>query len=594
MRRPSLLPVVRSAACLAAVLLLAPAAGGQEVPEASFGESVAVDLMTVEVLVMDRRGDVVRDLGRADFRLFENGRPVELTHFESPPAAAAGIVATGEGDAAAPAPPVAESPGHFVVVVDNLHMGLVNRHALFTELYRALDAALRPGDRVMVVDYDGGTRVALPFTDSRRDLIAALESQREGEARYAAWELERRRMLDTLERMHQIEKRGEGGDLASAGCISVGLMAWDYARAQHSEVQQTIRALRNLVGTLAGVPGRKSLVYVSDGVPMSPGAVEVQYATDMCDGTAAREGIDHATKPMDSTTAKDTYWDPSHSRLEIVSLDTSNEWYLLAAQATAHRVAFYPIQSSGLAGGGFTSPINTSVRTTTLVQTMARRDPQDTLVLLASETGGSAILHAGDVGSALGDALQAAQETYVLGFTPVRGGEERRNSLRVEVARPGVELRYPRSYYRKSAHGQMADAVVSSLLHGVEANPLGIQVTLVEQAPGGGKDRLRVSLPLAGATLLPAGEESQGLVTLFVAMRPTEGASSEVRQTTVPVRVPGASAATGSFVHDIGLALGPGRHQIAVGVYDEIGGVLSYVRREVAIGGEARAIHPRG
>jgi hypothetical protein len=86
MRRPPPL-AVRSAACLAAALLLAPAARGQAVPPGSFGESVEVDLMTVEVLAVDAQGNVVRDLGRDEFRLFENGRRVEVTHFEQPPAA---------------------------------------------------------------------------------------------------------------------------------------------------------------------------------------------------------------------------------------------------------------------------------------------------------------------------------------------------------------------------------------------------------------------------------------------------------------------------------------------------------------------------
>src|SRR5687767_8807281 len=53
-------------------------------PEGVFGESVAVDLMTVQVLAVDAKGNVVRDLGRDDFRLFDSGKLVELTHFEPP------------------------------------------------------------------------------------------------------------------------------------------------------------------------------------------------------------------------------------------------------------------------------------------------------------------------------------------------------------------------------------------------------------------------------------------------------------------------------------------------------------------------------
>ena len=585
MRRSPFARTLSAAACLLSALVPASA---QEpvVPEGAYGESVAVDLMTVEVQAVDANGNVVRDLGRGDFRLFDNGRLVDLTHFEQPRGAASGSAA-GAGDAAVvEGAPAAEPPGHVVVVVDNLHMGVVNRSALFTELYRALDAALRPADRVMVVDYDGAVRVALPFTDSRRELIASLEQQRDGEARYLNAALERNRGLEHLQRVAEVERRG------GAGCMSIGPMAWDIAHQRHSEVLQTIGALRQLVGTLAGVPGRKTLIHVSDGVPMTPGAVEVQYAIDMCDGTAVREGDPNARDVTTSEGLQNVYWDPESSRLDLASLDTSNDWYLLAAQATAHRVAFYPLQSSGLTG--FAQSIGGQVRTTAHVETLIRRDPQDTLMLLASETGGRAVTNTNDLGSTLAGALRAARDSYVLGFTPAPGSENRRHALRVEISRPGVELTYPRSYYRKSAHGQMVDAVSSSLLHGVEANSMGVQIGLAQAGEGAGGGRLRVTLPLERATLLPAGDGSQGLLTLFVAFRPHEGATSEVRQKTIPLRVPVGGSVAQPFVHEIGLGLGPGRHQIAVGVYDEISGTHSYLRREVVIDGQAPPPQPRG
>ena len=48
-------------------------------------------------------------------------------------------------------------------------------------------------------------------------------------------------------------------------------------------------------------------------------------------------------------------------------------------------MAFYPLQVSGLSG--YSTPIGGEVRTTAHVETLVRRDPQDTLMLLASETG---------------------------------------------------------------------------------------------------------------------------------------------------------------------------------------------------------------
>ena len=577
MHAPPFARALALAASIAGASGPASPAAAQAPPAGSFGESVAVDLMTVEVLAVDGRGQVVHDLTREDFRVFEDGRAMPLTHFEAPTAAVA--QPGGQTPATLADPAAAAPPAHVVIVVDNLNMGIVNRPRLFEALDAALDASLRPGDRTMVIDYDGSLRVALPFTDSRSDLAAALATQHDGEGRYVAAALDRGRALEDLERVAQVERDG------GTGCMSIGPMAWESANERHSEVLQTIRALRSLVATLSGVPGRKNLIYVSDGVPMNPGAAEVQYAIDMCDGTAMAAGIANARDVTSSpSTLQTAYWDPTKARIDIQSLDASNEWYLLAAQASAQRVVFFPLQASGLLG--FAKPLGGQVRTTAHVETLLRRDPQDTLTLLAGETGGSAILHTNDFASALSEALEGANQSYVLGFTPPTGGEDRRHALRVEVNRPGIELRYPQSYYRKTPHGQMADAVASSLLHGVEANPLGLEVALGADRANDGQPRLRVSVPLDRATLLPTGDGSQGLITVFLAMRHEEDAPSQVRQKTIQMRV-AAGETTRVFVHEIGLALEPGRNQVAVGVYDEIGGTLSYMRREVTISGDA-------
>ena len=43
----------------------------------------AVELVTVDVVVSDRKGNSVAGLGRGDFTLFEDGAPQEITSFES-------------------------------------------------------------------------------------------------------------------------------------------------------------------------------------------------------------------------------------------------------------------------------------------------------------------------------------------------------------------------------------------------------------------------------------------------------------------------------------------------------------------------------
>ena len=65
------------------VLMFAAAAlSGQEAPPArSFDEELSVEVINVEVYVTDRRGEPVGGLEREDFRLLEDGDPVEIEYF---------------------------------------------------------------------------------------------------------------------------------------------------------------------------------------------------------------------------------------------------------------------------------------------------------------------------------------------------------------------------------------------------------------------------------------------------------------------------------------------------------------------------------
>src|SRR5881397_1831383 len=133
---------------LAAVLLLpAPlSTGAAAAPPAvpSFGETVEVNVVNVDVFVTDKNGNRVTGLKKGDFDLLEDGKAVAVSNFveitpagkpaarEAPPAAPP---APGTPVAAAPvaASPAAEAPADpqrqlsLVVFVDNLHIRPPNR-----------------------------------------------------------------------------------------------------------------------------------------------------------------------------------------------------------------------------------------------------------------------------------------------------------------------------------------------------------------------------------------------------------------------------------------------------------------------------------
>ena len=562
-------------------------------PVRSFGGSVDVDLVTVELVAVDGEGAPVLDLDRGELRLWEDGEEIPIIFFDPPPASESSSNPANRSDSSGttePGAPTESPPGQVIVFVDYLHIGVHGRAGLFEGLKRILAPRMAEGDQVMLVTFDGTISIEVPFTSSRREISKALDRMGDLDARQIMAGLERRRALDSIQQAQMVETNNAERGLA---CLSIGDIAMQHATAARSKVLQTIGALGDFVNTLAGIQGRKTLIHVSDGIPLIPGFTPLQYAIEMCDGTAAREGIANTIDSQAVPNEVNDRWNPQYARTELLSLDTSNEWRRLAAHANAHRVTFYPVQISGLAApnqdeiGGF-------VRMTGNLENLSRYNDQDSLVLLAEETGGRAIVNTNRFVRELERAVDDGRVSYALGFSPTPGGEGELHELRVEVDRPSVKLRYRQSYFQKTRHQQMAEKVLSALVHGLEHRPEAIRVRpgrVKASADAPERPTVRVAIPLDEVTLLPSGDVSEGLVTVFVALRNVEsGEATDVRQTTIPIRVAGPSQESESWVYDLAVRQPPGTYQVAVGLLDEVGDTVAYRRAELEVEAPVRKL----
>ncbi len=156
-------------------------------PAGLFTETVSVDLVNVEVFATDADGAPVLGLGPEDFRVFEDGRPVEVTHFariEAPGAGPAGSAGPSPGGVAPRGSTgsglsiESPEPAKMVLFIDELHTGPGSRKRLAENLVPALGRMLSPGDEVMVVAYDGTFDVLCPFTSDLEAVDRALQAQR--------------------------------------------------------------------------------------------------------------------------------------------------------------------------------------------------------------------------------------------------------------------------------------------------------------------------------------------------------------------------------------------------------------------------------
>lgn len=531
-----------------------------------FLDTVDVNVVNVDVYVTDNEGNPVTGLGLDDFEVYEDGRRMTISNFYAIEDRA--VVDDGSGEAPAPEAAPEDVPRQvveaereavpeeqrlsLVVYVDNLNIRPHNRRRVLQDVRAFLRRELTRDDRVMLVTYERALHVRQPFTTDAERVVEALFEVDELSGLALHAESERR---DVLQR---IEEAAGGGEAL--------MWAESYAESVRNDLHFTIDALREIVTSLAGLPGRKAVLYVSDGVPMIAGE-DIFYAVEQA-------------------------YQSTGAMTRMYGFDSSRRFEELAAHANANRVSFYTIDAGGLrvyssadaqtfqvdrAGGA--AHID-SIRTHNL---------QSTLILMAEKTGGKAIINQNRVGDALADVAKDFRTYYSIGYNPGHSGDGRYHRIEVKLAdgSRGSRVRHRDGYRDKPAAAQMSDGVLAALNFPYYSNPLGLELSF---DPGRRREDghylvpVTVRVPLRALTLVPRGDGYEASAQLFLAAMDDRGWISEVQQTDLPVRV-SQERLDGSleedYVYTVQLLLRAGEQKVAVGVRDQIAANNSFVTRTV-------------
>jgi VWFA-related protein len=542
----------------------AGAGAGRQPADENFIESVTVNVVNVDVYVSDKRGRVT-GLARQDFELYEDGRPMAITNFlavEGGKTTGAAAEAEAAAEAAEPNRAPKLPPGYeqapipedqklrLIVYIDNYNLKPFDRNRVMRDLRIFLDQKLRRGDQVMLVTYDRELHVRQPFTADTGLVNAQLLAIEKISAQGVHAESDRREVLREIE-------DAKGGPQAMS-------LAHGYAGAAFNDVSFTIDAIKNLVTTLAGMSGRKAIVYVSDGLPMMVGE-DVFYAVQN-------------KFPGTSIISESSQFDSSR-RLEE-----------LAAQANANRVTFYTIDAGGLRVYSATSAENQNAGQGVYIDQINISNLQSSLQMMAEKTGGIYIINANEVLPHLDKIAADFTTFYSLGYTPPHVGDGRFHKITVKVKRKGVTVRCREGYRDKSIESRMSDGTLAALQFPFQANPLGL--TIEFGRPSERKDGLflvpiSVKIPLAKLTLVPREQGSAAKVRLFIGAIDPDGRTSEVQQVPVPINVPAAEVSKlggKHFLYTLSLLMRSGDQKVAIGMRDDVGALESYVTGELVVG----------
>jgi VWFA-related protein len=551
-------------------LLLPGSARGQEPAEAepTYYESIDVQVVNVEVFVSDKSGQRVTGLTSRDFQLLEDGRPVEITNFFAVGgAAASGETATVPAGSTTPAalPQPAAVPAeqrlHLAIVIDDMSLGTQPRGRLLKSLREDVIPRLRPQDLALVATSAGsGVEVAQGPTADKGLLLAALDRVATGTLRDGARVQEGRRLLQEIDQAHLPDReRASNLEEGNARAIYDGIRR--YSQECSEESRNTLAALTGFVDTLAGLPGRKSLLYVGGGLSLRPG--EALYR-------AWERKLGELRSKMGA------------SPLDTFNDDLTAAFNAMVRHANGNRVTFYTLGATeGL--GGLSVAMGTASWTPE-IEALEKANLVDSLLRLADGTGGLASVNAGDPGPLLGRMNDDFQSYYSLGFVPARKSTGKDHKIEVTVrGRRDVEVRYRSGHSERTDRERMTDRTQAALLLDPGENPLEVALEFTRETKtddGQLAVEVLVKFPLARLVLLPSGEFHEGKVSIWVSARDPEGRSSPVRDVTVPIRVPNDQVLTAlaqNAAYTMKLVLRDEEHRIAVAVRDELGNVESAV-----------------
>jgi len=537
----------------------------------SFVDEVQVTVVNVDVYVRNKKGLPVQGLGPDDFEIFQDGVEMPVSHFAELNAEVirhrlAEQERSAVIDPAAPADEVRDDleikPIWVVLYIDHENLESLDRNRVLRRVREFVTENLREPVQMMVVSYSRNLKVVQPFTSEPREVNAALRGMVRVTGGREERESARRDLLRDLSEIQSQELSSQGNS-GYGTQLELRQRVAAFAAEEANNLQFTLSALRQMIAMLSGVEGRKSVIYVSSGLPMEPGI-----------------GLMHDYAM--------TFRDQS-----ILSLrgryDGTRHFNELTSLANAQQVSLYSIDATGLNTlDGFDAESAYSRDPT--ASSLGTKNYQASLSYMAEATGGLAVINTNDVSGGLQLITNDLFNYYSLGYTVNTSGDDRVHRIKVKsVADENYDLRYRKRFVERSRESEVQDRVFTSLVVDIDDDSMSLEVSADTVEPGSETQwiaPMHLSLDLKTIALLPVGDELVGRIVVFVGARDEDGRNSEVQRQEHEIRLPKSeylAAGKERFGIDFRLILSEGRHRVSVGVLDPITRQAAYERTVVSV-----------
>jgi len=514
----------------------------------TFAGEIEVIVVNVEAFVRDRKGRPITDLELEDFQLVVDGVETPLSHFsfESGPR----IDALDKDVPSQNQQPQGSSPTRLVIFVDNENLTPSSRRRALDETVQFALDNVGPSVETMVVKRQLGLQIVQPFTNRGEEVVAALEKMRTDTGGLTAHYALRLRILRDLEECKRLP-----GRLAETCRRRVRDMAEHAASEERLRVLQAVRDLAMAVESLGNLPGRKAMVYVSDGLPMIAGLDLVLPVAEPAD----------------------------MSRLRSV-LDCSREFGTLVETSLRSGVSLYAVDAAGLeVSAGVSAEGSVSVSPLHSFEMSSNFDAA--ILYIAQATGGHAVVNANSIATELEHLRNDLFSYYSIGFSVPASRRDTPHKVKIRLPRhEDLEIRHRAMVYEKSADTRAREVVMAGLMMGESDNPIEMEVIQgdaiktsreVIQIP------LRIVVPIANISLTPKAEEGnfEGKLLVFVASKGQNDRRSKIAHQEFGVVVPAedlTQAIRQVIAIETSVLVASDDVSVSLAVADPASGVVSY------------------
>lgn len=434
---------------------------------------VTTRLVQVAVVVRDRHG-AVADLTRNDFQLFDKGKQQKIATFS--------VARTSDQVTRAALPPntfsnrlnqQTDAPvAATVLLFDSLNTQFKDQADARRQVLTLLKS-IDPASPVAIYALGNNLRIVHDFTEDHARLERALEGYRNGTSTLLA-----NSGPDANPGSNAVVLSAPGP--ATVPVPDTGdLIAQILEPIQNFSVDRrvaiTLAAMQVIANRMAGVQGRKNLIWISGAFPLT-------MAFDKGGLAGGGQRLTTYAGPM---------------RDAAIAIDRAN-------------VAIYPVDARGLLVSSDIQTLKTEVHNQTgFGQTTNIPTPEamigsreiETMKLLADWTGGRAYYNSNSIGGAVKQAMEDAEVTYTLGFyADEKDLDGTYHELKVKVARKGTDTRYRRGYFASAATSgapqTAVDILRSAIASPADLTGMGLTALLTPAAAEAPKGSFTVALSM--------------------------------------------------------------------------------------------------